>query len=208
MAARDPWHRRRLYDGDPYWQALIRWTIAGVRLLAVPTAALALLLGVDAFLPGPTTDGIAYTRAADARLLGEDRIALQFVRLGPPDCSEQRGPRTLLFANRPGCSATVSVGPAFGRRIGGRDTLRVMRTPLFGWVSEVRRPADGLRDRGTALHTVGLYVLWGLVPLLSFGKGFAHSPLRTSTDRRLMVYVVPALLAEATYVVLLVQAFG
>jgi len=207
MPARDPWHRRRLYDGDPYWQALIRWTIAGVRLLALPTAGLALLLGVDAFLPGPTIDGIAYTRASDSRLLGDDRIALQLVRLGPPDCSEQRDGRTLLFANRPGCSATVSVAAAFGRRVGGRDTLQVVRSPLFGWVSEVRRP-DGLRGRGTALPTVGLYVLWGLVPLLSFGEGFAHSPLRTGTDRRLMVYVVPALLAEATYVVLLVQAFG
>lgn len=207
MAPRDAWHRRRLYDGDPYWQTFIEWTIAAVRILAVPTVGAALLLALDAFLPGPATNGMPYTQSVDAHFVQADGIALKVVRLGRPECIEQRGGRTLLFADRPNCSSTVSVGAEFGRQVTGGDTLRVIRTPIFGWVSEVCRPRDGLRERSAPLQSIGAYVLWGFVPLLSFGKGFAHSPLPTSTDRRLMVYVVPALLSEATYAALLVQAF-
>jgi hypothetical protein len=206
--ARDPWHRRRLYDGDLYWQTLIRWTVGAVRVLAVPTAALALLLAVDAARPGTVTKGTPYARAVDTRLLQPDGLTLRLVRLGPTQCAEQREGRTFLFADRPGCSETVAVGRAFGQAVGGRDTLEVVRTPVFGWVHSVRRPADGRRDRATALWTIGAYVLLGLMPLLSFGRRFAQSPISGGADRRLMVYVVPVLLAEAVYVHLVVQLFG
>lgn len=208
MPSRDPWHRRRLYDGDLYWQTLIRWTIWGVRGLAVPTAFLALLLAIDGGRTGTTTEGIAYSRSLDARVLQPDGISLQLVRLAPSNCSEQREGRTYLFADRPGCSASVAVDSEFGRAVGGRDTLEVVRTPLFGWVRAVQRPSDGLRDQTTALWTIGGYVLLGLLPLLSFGRSFAQSPVAGGADRRFMMYVVPALLAEAVYLHLFLQLFG
>jgi len=208
MANRDPWHRRRLYDGDLYWQTLIRWTVWGVRVLAVPTAALALLLATDAVRPGTVDEGMPYARAVDARWFQPDGLTLRLVRLGPAPCSEQREGRTFLFADRPGCSETVAVSRAFGREVGGRDTLEVVRTPVFGWVQSVQRPADGLRDRTTARWTIGAYVLLGLLPLLSFGRRFARSPVTGGADRRLMMYVVPVLLAEAVYLRLFVGLLG
>lgn len=208
MASRDPWHRRRLYDGDLYWQTFIRWTVGVGRGLAVPTAALALLLAADAVRPGTVAEGVPYARAVDARWVQPDGLTLRLVRLGPEQCSDQRAGRTYLFADRTGCSETVAVGRAFGREVGGRDTLEVVRTPVFGWVQSVQRPADGLRDRATARWTIGAYVLLGLLPLLSFGRRFARSPVTGGADRRLMMYVVPVLLAEAVYLHLFLGLFG
>ena len=208
MASRDPWHRRRLYDGDLYWQTFIRWTVGAARVLAVPTAVLALLLAADAVRPGTVAEGVPYARSVDSRLLQPDGLMLRLVRLGPEQCSERREGRTFLFADRAGCSETVAVGRTFGREVGGRDTLEVVRTPVFGWVQSVHRPADGLRDRATARWTIGAYVLLGLLPLLSFGRRFAHSPVTGGADRRLMMYVAPVLLAEAVYLHLFVGLFG
>ncbi|MFP4228769.1 MAG: hypothetical protein ACLFTE_08080 [Salinivenus sp.] len=208
MPPRDPWHRRRLYDGDLYWQTFIRWTLWGVRGLAVPTAALALLLAVDAARPGPVTQGMPYARSVESHLLGADGVALRLVRLGDGDCAERTEGKLLLYAHRAGCTETVVVREDMGRSVGGRDTLEVARTPLFGWVRAVERPADGLRDGATALWTIGGYVLLGLLPLLSFGPRFARSPVSGGADRRFMVYVVPALVAEAVYLHLAAGLFG
>ncbi len=208
MATRDPWHRRRLYDGDLYWQTFIRWTVRAARVLAVPTAALALLLAADAVRPGTVAEGVPYARSVDSRLFQPDGLTLRLVRLAPEKCSERRDGRTYLYADRTGCSETVAVGRSFGEKVGGRDTLAVVRTPVFGWVQSVHRPADGLQDRATARWTIGAYVLLGLLPLLSFGRRFARSPVAGGADRRLMMYVVPVLWAEAVYLHLLVGLLG
>ena len=204
---RDPWHRRRLYDGDVWWQDVIRWTIQGVRVLAVPTVLLSLLVVVDVMLPGTTEEGLPYARSVEDRWLQPTGIAVDLVRLGPANCSEQRGGNTVLFAERPGCALQVSVHPKFGARIGGRDTLQVVRTPMLQWVREVRGP-DAMVHEATSLRRIGLYVLLGLVPLLSFGRGFALSPVQGGADRRFMIYVVPALLAEAVYLGIALRALG
>lgn len=208
MASRDPWHRRRLYDGDPYWQTFIRWTIWGVRGLAVPTAALAFLLVVDAARPGTVTQGMPYARSAESHLLGADGVSIRLVRLGDDNCVDRKEGTILLYADRAGCTETVTVNQDMGRSVGGRDTLEVERTPVFGWVRSVARPADGLRDATTALWSIGGYVLLGLLPLVSMGARFAQSPGRGGADRRFMIYVVPALVAEAVYLSLAVSLFG
>jgi hypothetical protein len=205
---RDPWHRRRLYDGDVWWQDVIRWTIQGVRVLAVPTVLLSLLLVVDAVLPGTTEEGLPYARSVEDPWLQPTGIAVDLVRLGPANCSERRGGNTVLFAERPGCSLRVSVHPQFGARIGGRDTLQVMRTPMLQWIRQVRGPGETMVHEATALRRIVFYVLLGFVPLLSFGRGFALSPVQGGADRRFMIYVVPALLAEGVFIGIALQALG
>lgn len=209
MTTRDPRHRRRRYDGAVGWQILVAWIIRASRLLAVPTVFLSLLLAVDALVPGPVEEGIAYRRAPDSAWLGAGGYT---VTVGWPereDCLERRADgRRLLYTTRPDCSGEVTVGAALGRGLTGSDTLLIARTPIFGQVRAVRHPATAERDEWHPLLTIGFYVAVGLVPLVSFGSGFAvhagRSPLGAS--RRRLAYVLPVLIAEAVYVALVVQA--
>lgn len=210
MTTRDPRHRGRRYDGVVGRRQFARWTIRTIRALAVPTVALSLLLAVDTVLPGSTEVGLAYRRTVDARWLGPDGIE---VAVGWPTrtgCLEQRdgNGRRLLFATRPGCAGTVTLSAEVGRRVTARDTLRVVRTPLFGQVRSVQHSAENAVDRGYPLGTLGLTVVIGLVPLLSFGRDFGVYNTAGGISRYHFAYLLPALAAEAFYVWLLVQAAG
>ena len=209
MTTRDPRHRGRRYDGAVGQRALARWLIRGIRVLAVPTVGLSLLLAVDLALPGTEEAGISYRRTVHPSWLSPDGIE---VSVGWPDranCLEQRGEsgRRLLFTTRPGCAGTVTVGMELGARLTGNDTLRVVRTPLFGQVRAAYRPADTERDRH-ALWGLSLYVALGLVPLLSFGRTFGVYGGTADAPRYHFVYLLPALAAEALYAWLLAQAVG
>lgn len=57
MTSRDPRRRTHRYDGAVRRRQFIRWVIGGVRLFAVPTVALSLLLAVDVALPGAVEEG-------------------------------------------------------------------------------------------------------------------------------------------------------
>ena len=208
MTTRDPRHRGRRYDGAVGQRQFARWTIRGIRALAVPTVALSLLLALDAVLPGAAEVGLAYRRTVDFRWLGPNGIG---VAVGWPNrsgCVEQReeSGRRLLFTTRPGCSGTVAVSFDFGRRLAGNDTLRVVRTPLFGQIRAVHRPSDGKWDRWYPLWDLGLAVVIGLVPLLSFGRAFGVYDTTGGVSRYHFAYLLPALAAEAFYGWLLVQA--
>jgi len=210
MSTRDPRHRGRRYDGAAGRRELARWTIRGIRALAVPTVLLSLLLAVDVVLPGPSEIGLAYRSTLNARWLGPTGID---VAVGWPDrsgCLEQRedSGRRLLFTTRPGCAGTVAVSTDFGRRVAGNDTLRVVRTPIFGQVRAVHHPTGDRWDRWYPLWTLGLYVVIGLVPLLSFGRAFGVYDMAGGVSRYHFAYLLPALAAEAVYGWLLVQAVG
>ena len=170
---------------------------------------MSLLLGVDAMLPGTSEVGLAYHSTVHARWLGPTGID---VDVGWPDrsgCLEQRSAseRRLLFTARPGCAGTVAVSTAFGRRIAGNDTLRVVRTPLFGRVRAVYHSDEERWDRWYPLWDIGLYVVIGLVPLLSFGREFGvYDTASGGVTRYHFAYLLPALAAEAFYGGLLVQA--
>lgn len=210
MTTRDPRHRGRRYDGAVGRRQLARWTIRTIRALAVPTLALSLLLAVDTMLPGSAEVGLAYRRTVDTRWLGPDGIE---VAVGWPTrsgCLEQHDEsnRRLLFTTRPGCAGTVTVGAEVGRRVTARDTLRVVRTPLFGHVRLVQHPAENAVDRWYPLWTLGLTVGIGLIPLLSFGRDFGVYDTEGDVSRYHFAYLLPALAAEAFYVWLLVQAAG
>jgi hypothetical protein len=210
MTTRDPRHRGRRYDGAVGRRAFARWTIRGIRALAVPTVLMSLLLVVDAALPGTAEVGLAYRSTVDGRWLGPTGID---VALGWPDrpgCLEQRegSGRRLLFTTRPGCAGAVTVSTSFGRHIAGNDTLRVVRTPIFNQVRAVHHPDDGRWDRWYPLWDLGLYVVIGLLPLLSFGRDFAVYNTAAGVSRYHFAYLLPALAAEAFYGWLLVQAVG
>lgn len=201
MTTRDPRHRGRRYDGAVGRRAFARWTIRGIRVLAVPTVCISLLLGLDILLPGPTETGIAYRRTVEARWVAPTGIN---VSVGWPDragCLERREPsgRRLLFTTRPGCAGTVAVSVDFGRRLVGNDTLRIARTPLFGQVRAVSHPATERRDEWYPLWDLGLYLLIGLVPLLSFGRAFGVYDTASGITRYHFAYLLPALTAEAFY---------
>lgn len=210
MKTRDPRHRARRYDGAVGRRAFAQWTIRGIRALAVPTVILSLLLAVDVVLPGTAEVGLAYRSTVHTRWLGPAGID---VAVGWPDrsgCLEQReasGGR-LLFTTRPGCAGTVAVSAAFGRRVAGNDTLRVVRTPIFSQVRAVHHTNDGRWDRWYPLWDLGLYVLIGLVPLLSYGRAFGVYDTAGGVSRYHFAYLLPALAAEAFYGWLLVQAVG
>jgi hypothetical protein len=210
MTTRDPRHRARRYDGALRRQQFARWLIGGVRALAVPTVLLSLLFAADVVLPGTAETAIAYRRAIDDRWVGPDGYSVAVGWPDRPDCVERRAgsEQRLLFTTRPGCSGRVNVSASFGRQLLGGDTVRVSRTPLFERVRAVRRPADGLQDRWYPLSDIGLYVVLGLVPLLSFGRKFAVYSTVEGHPRHHVVYVLPALAAEALYVWLLGQALG
>jgi len=208
MTTRDPRHRGRRYDGAVGRRAFARWTIRGVRALAVPTVLMSLLLMVDAVLPGRAEVGLAYRSTVDTRWLWPTGVD---VAVGWPDrsgCLEQRDAsgRRLLFTTRPGCAGTVAVSAPFGRRVAGNDTLRVVRTPLFGQVRAVHHPEDGRWDRWYSLLNLGLFVGIGLVPLLSFGRDFGVYDTAGGVSRYHFTYLLPALAAEAFYGGILVQA--
>ncbi len=210
MTTRDPRHRDRRYDGAVGQRQLARWTICGIRVLAVPTVLMSLLLAVDAVLPGTAEMGLAYRRTVDARWLGPNGIE---VAVGWPNrsgCVEQQDAsgRRLLFTTRPGCSGTLGLSFDFGRQLAGNDTLRVVRTPLFGHVRAVHRPSDGRWDRWYPLWDLGLAVVIGFVPLLSFGRDFGVYDTTGRVTRYHFAYLLPALAAEAFYAWLLVQAVG
>lgn len=210
MTTRDPRHRSRRYDGALGRQQFMRWLILGVRVLAVPTVLMSLLLAVDAVLPGTGEDGVVYRRATDARWVGTDGYELSLGWLHRSGCLEQQeeSGRHVLFPERPGCSGTVDVSPQFGRRMSGGDTVRVVRTPLYGQTKAVKDGVDGSEDRRSSLLGIGLYVLLGLVPLLSFGEGFAVYSEEGAAVRYHGAYVLPVLVAEAVYMWLLWQALG
>lgn len=210
MTRRDPRHRSHRYDGAVHRRQFARWTIRGIRALAVPTAVLSLLLLVDVVLPGTPETGLSYRRAVDTRWLGPNGVVVSVGWPNRPDCLEERkdAGRDLLFTTRPGCAGTVSVSTSFGRRVAGTDTLRVVRTPLFGQVRSVHHPADGATDRWYPLWDLGLYVGIGLVPLLSFGRHFGVYDTAGGVSRYHFAYLLPALAAEALYAWLLVQGVG
>ncbi len=210
MSLRDPRHRSRRYDGSIGQRELAQWMILGIRVLAVPTVLLSLLLAIDTALPGSSEVGLAYRSTFNARWLGPTAVDIS---VGWPDrtgCLEQRedSGRRFLFTTRPGCAGTVSVSTNVGRRIAGRDTLRVVRTPLFGQVRTVHHPATNQTDRWYPLWDLGIAVLIGLVPLLSFGRAFGVYDTTDGVSRYHAVYFLPALAAEAFYVWLFVQAVG
>jgi len=209
MTTRDPRHRGRRYDGAVGRRTLARWLIRGIRVLAVPTVALSLLLALDVVLPGTTETGISYRRALTSNWLPPDAIKVSVGWPNRPSCLEERGDagRRLLFTTRPGCAGSVHVILDFGRRIAGNDTLRIVRTPVFGQVRAVQRPSDGRQDR-RPLWGLGLYILTGLVPLLSFGHNFGVHARPSAAPRYHFTYLLPALAAEALYAWLLVQAVG
>lgn len=209
MTTRDPRHRGRRYDGAVGRRALARWTIGGIRVLAVPTGALALLLAVDLALPGSAETGISYRRAFTPHWVAPDGIEVSVGWPDRPNCLEQRDDsgRRLLFTTRPGCAGTLTVGLDLGSQLSGNDTLQVVRTPIFGQVRAVERPPDARRDR-RALWGLGAYVALGLVPLLSFGRGFGVLGGSDTAPRYHFAYLLPALAAEALYAWLVVQAVG
>jgi hypothetical protein len=165
---------------------------------------------VDTVLPGSTEVGLAYRRTVDARWLGPDGIELAVGWPTRTDCLEQREEtgRRFLFTPRPNCSGTVTLSTEVGRRVTARDTLRVVRTPIFGQVRAVQHPADDAVDRWYPLWDLGLAVVVGLVPLLSFGRRFGVYDTADGVSRYHFAYLLPALAAEAFYVWLLVQAGG
>lgn len=209
MTTRDPRHRGRRYNGAVGQRALARWLIRGIRVLAVPTVALSLLLAVDILLPGTTETGISYRRALTSHWLTPDGIEVSVGWPDRPACLEERGDsgRRLLFTTRPGCAGSVGVSLDFGRRIAGNDTLRVVRTPIFGQVRAVQHPSDGRQDR-RPLWGLGAYLVLGLVPVLSFGRNFGVHGGSSDAPRYHFAYLLPALAAEALYAWLLVQAVG
>ena len=208
MTTRDPRHRGRRYDGAAGRRELARWTIRGIRALAIPTVLMSLLLAVDVVLPGPSEIGLAYRSTVNARWLGPTAVDVAVGWPDRPGCLETRGDtgRRVLFTTRSGCAGTVTVSPRLGRHIAKRDTLRVIRTPLFGQVRTVSHPAANQTDRWMPLRDLGLAVLVGLVPLLSFGRAFGVYDIRDGVSRYHFAYLLPALLAEAFYGWLLVQA--
>ncbi len=208
MTRRDPRHRGRRYDGAAGRRELAQWGIRGIQVLAVPTVLLSLLLAVDAVLPGSSEVGLAYRSTVNARWLGPTAVDVAVGWPDRPGCLETRGDagRRLLFTTRSGCAGTVAVSPTLGRRVAERDTLRVVRTPLFGQVRTVSHPAANQTDRWVPLRDLGLAVLVGLVPLLSFGRAFGVYDTRDGVSRYHFAYLLPALLAEAFYGWLLVQA--
>lgn len=210
MTTRDPRNRGRRYDGAVGKRQFARWVIRGIRMLAVPTVALSLLLATDVVLPGTAEQGLVYRRAVNTRWTAPDGINVSVGWPDRPDCLEQRedSGQTLLFTTRPGCAGTLSVSFAFGRRLAGKDTLRVVRTPLFGQVRAVHRPSDGRTDEWYPLWDLGLYVAIGLVPLLSFGREFGVYDTTDGVSRYHFAYLLPALIAEALYAWLLVQVIG
>lgn len=210
MKPRDPRHRGRRYDGAVRRRQFVRWTIGAVRVLAVPVVVMSVLLGLDVLLPGTTEEGIAYRRTVENRWFAPDGFSIGVGWPHRSGCTEQRteGSGRLLFVTRDSCSGSVDVGVHFGRALSGRDTLHVVRTPVFERVRAVRRPSDGLQDRRYPLLNIGIFVAIGLIPLLSFGRDFAVHPTSGGPRRRYIAYVLPVLLAEAVYVVLLVQVLG
>ncbi|WP_103019890.1 hypothetical protein [Salinibacter altiplanensis] len=92
-------------------------------------------------------------------------------------------------------------------RHGARGAAHRERPPLFGRIRAAYRPADPERDR-RALWDLGLSVALGLVPLLSFGRTFGVYGGTADAPRYHLVYLLPALAAEALYAWLLVQAVG
>ena len=209
MTTRDPRHRDRRYDGSVGQRERARWAIRGIRVLAVPTGVLSLLLAADILLPGPTEPGIAYRRAVTAPWLGPAAVEVSVGWPDRPNCLEQRGDsgRRLLFTTRPGCAGTLTVGMELGGQLTGTDTLQVVRTPLFGQVRAVRHPPDGPPDRRPLWGLAGMVAL-GLVPLLSFGRDFGVYGGTEAAPRYHAAYLLPALAAEALYAWLLVQALG
>lgn len=210
MTRRDPRDRSRRYDADIARRELYHWTIRTVRLLAVPTALLSLLLLVDVGLPGDVEDGIAYRRAVDSRWLGPDGFS---VSVGWPQragCLEHDDSgRHLLYTVRPGCSGTVAMRRGLGGELASGDTLRVVRTPVFRQVRAVEHSATDRRDQWYPLLDIGIIVVLGFIPLLSLGRNFAVYSVRGGTPRYHLVYVLPSLVAEAVYVWLAVRAlFG
>ena len=208
MTRRDPRHRGLRYDGAAGRRELAQWVIRGLQILAVPTVLLSLLLAVDAVLPGTSEVGLAYRSTVNARWLGPTAVDVAVGWPDRPGCLETRGDagRRFLFTTRPGCAGTVAVSPTLGRRVTERDTLRVVRTPLFGQVRTVSHPAADQTDRWVPLWDLGLAVLVGLVPLLSFGRAFGVYDTQDGVSRYHVVYLLPALLAEAFYAWLLVRA--
>lgn len=207
MTTRDPRHRGRRYDGAVGRRELARWVIWGIRVLAVPTVALSLLLAVDAVLPGTAETGISYRRAFTTNWLAPDGMKISVGWPDRPNCLDERPDtgRRLLFTTRPGCAGSVAVSLDFGRRVAGSDTLRVVRTPVLGQVRAVQRPSDGRQDR-RPLWGLGAYVVIGLVPLLSFGRRFGMLRGPSEPPRYHVAYLLPALAAEALYAWLLAQA--
>lgn len=208
MTRRDPRHRGLRYDGAAGRRELAQWVIRGLQILAVPTVLLSLLLAVDAVLPGASEVGLAYRSTVNARWLGPTAVDVAVGWPDRPGCLEKRGDagRRFLFTTRPGCAGTVAVSPTLGRRVTERDTLRVVRTPLFGQVRTVSHPAADQTDRWVPLWDLGLAVLVGLVPLLSFGRAFGVYDTQDGVSRYHVAYLLPALLSEAFYAWLLVQA--
>ncbi|PSQ72057.1 MAG: hypothetical protein BRD31_01895, partial [Bacteroidetes bacterium QH_2_64_26] len=78
----------------------------------------------------------------------------------------------------------------------------------FGQVRAVRRPADGHTDVRHPIWDLGLYVVIGLVPLLSLGRDFGVYDARNGIARYHFAYLLPALAAEALYARLLLRAVG
>lgn len=210
MTTRDPRNRGRRYDGALGRRQFARWIIRGIRTMAVPTMVLSLLLAADVVLPGTTEQGLVYRRAVNAQWMAPDGIDVSVGWPNRPDCLEQRedAGRTLLFTTRPGCAGTLSVSAPFGRRLAGNDTLRVVRTPLFGQVRAVHRPASGQTDGWYPLWDLGFYVVVGLVPLLSLGRDFGVYDTTQGVSRYHFAYLLPALAAEALYAWLLLRAAG
>ena len=208
MTRRDPRHRGLRYDGAAGRRELAQWVIRGLQILAVPTVLLSLLLAVDAVLPGASEVGLAYRSTVNARWLGPTAVDVAVGWPDRPGCLETRGDagRRLLFTTRLGCAGTVTVSPRLGRHIAERDTLRVIRTPLFGQVRTVSHPAADQTDPWGPLWDLGLAVLVGLVPLLSFGRRFGVYDTQDGVSRYHFAYLLPALLAEAFYGWFLVQA--
>ena len=205
---RDPRNRRKRYDGAVGKRQFAEWIIFAVRALAIPTAALSLLLVVDAALPGTAEQGLVYRRDLDARWIGPDRVDISVGWPNRSGCLEERGEsgRRFLFTTRPGCAGTVSVSVPFGRELGGKDTLQVIRTPLFGQVRAVQKPTSGHTDDWSLLFDIGLFVVIGWIPLLSFGRDFAVYDASDDVPRYHFAYILPALAAEAFYVWLLLQS--
>ena len=208
MTRRDPRHRALRYDGAAGRRELAQWLIRGLQILAVPTVLLSLLLAVDAVLPGASEVGLAYRSTVNARWLGPTAVDVAVGWPDRPGCLETRGDagQRFLFTTRPGCTGTVAVSTDFGRRVAGNDTLRVVRTPIFGQVRAVHHPTGDRRDRWYPLWDLSLYVIIGLVPLLSFGRAFGVYDTRDGVSRYHVAYLLPALLAEAFYAWLFVQA--
>ncbi|PSQ88750.1 MAG: hypothetical protein BRD43_04190 [Bacteroidetes bacterium QS_4_64_154] len=108
MTTRDPRHRGRRYDGAVGRQQLARWTIRTIRVLAVPTVLLSLLLAIDVVLPGTTEVGISYDLALSSSWVGPDGVDVSVGWPDRPDCLEQRGEsgRPRRFSGRSAPSRT------------------------------------------------------------------------------------------------------